>query len=179
MRYCQKIAEGIDVAPVLAQLRAYPELWDQVPLRTTFKGTPFGGTHDIWVRFGKDPETWNKPHFADWWLAWDVLTELHRIVFDTMRQVRATTLGGILITNVPPKGRVATHNDKGNWHPDFYLCKAYVILQANEKCINTFEDESVIMRTGEAWIFDNRVAHGIENNGDADRLAMVMCMRTL
>lgn len=178
MKHCQKIAEGISVSRVMGQLNAHPELWDQQPLRTTFKGTPFGGTSDIWCRFGRDPETWSKPHFAEFWPAWDVLTGLHRIVFDTMRMVRATSLGGILITSVPPGGKVDRHTDAGHWHPTFYDCKVYAILQANERCVNTFEDESVVMRTGDAWLFDNLVMHGVENHGDTDRIAAVICMRT-
>jgi Aspartyl/Asparaginyl beta-hydroxylase len=177
MKHCQKIAEHLPVGIVMEQLCDHPQLWDEQPLRTKFPGTPFGETHDIWVRFGKDPAQWSGPHFAEFWHAWDILTGLHRIVFDLMRQVRATTLGGILITNVPPGKKVETHNDKGFWHPDFYLCKAYVILQANERCINTFEDESVVMRTGEAWLFNNRVPHGVVNGGDTDRVAAVICMR--
>jgi hypothetical protein len=173
----RRMDSEIAVAPILAELADHPELWDAQPLRTTFPGTPFGETSDIWVRYGKDPETWSGPHFAEFWPAWDALPSLHPIVFDIMHAVNATTLGGILITKVPAGKRVEPHNDRGHWHPDFYLCKAYVIIQSNDQCVNMFEDESVVMRAGEAWLFDNRVLHGVENHGDTDRIALVQCMR--
>ena len=51
MRYFQKLAEGIDVIPILAALSRQPELWDQETLRTTHPETPHSQVSDIWIRF--------------------------------------------------------------------------------------------------------------------------------
>lgn len=177
MRHCMRIAEELPVSRVMDQLDSHPELWDAQPLRTKFTGTPFGETSDIWVRFGKDAALWSEPHFAEWWSAWYELPALHPLVFHVMYLCEAAILGGILITKVPPKKRVHPHTDKGQWHPEFYTTKAYLILQSNPDCVNTFEGESVHMETGSAWLFENRVMHGVVNGGDTDRIAVVICMR--
>ena len=45
-----KIAEGVDVAPLMNELMAQPELWDINSERIT-PNMPHYQTHDIWLRY--------------------------------------------------------------------------------------------------------------------------------
>lgn len=176
MRFCDLVGR-FDPTECLSQINGNAELWDQHTLRTTYDGTPFGGTSDIWLRFGDDPKTWGGPHFPVFYPSWDRLPALQTVVFDCMAKHRACLLGGVLLTRIPAGCEVLPHCDKGSWHADFYTTKVYAIIESNEDCINRFEDESVVMRPGEMWLFNNLVTHSVENHGKTDRIAMIICMR--
>ena len=57
MRNFQLIHAGLDVAPILAELDAAPELWDADTDRTERAGSPHADSSDIWLR-------WFPPNFA-------------------------------------------------------------------------------------------------------------------
>lgn len=182
MNYFQKIAEGIDVGPALAQLAAHPDLWGEYPERINAPGSPHVQSNDIWVRFRPRheltaPVHYGEPHFAVFYPAWEALPALHPMVFGVMAAVSATYLGGILLTRIPAGAAILPHVDRG-WHPSIMDTKAYVILQANEHCTNRCGGETVIMRAGEVWLFENQITHSVENNGDIPRIALIVTMRT-
>jgi mannose-6-phosphate isomerase-like protein (cupin superfamily) len=177
-----KLCEGIDVSEILAQLNAHPELWDEHRQRKDAPDTPHGEMSDIWVRFRAleeltGPEKYKEPHFAVWYPAWEKLPALQPLVFALMGLVEATYLGGILITKIPPGGKILPHDDRGGWHAEYHNCKVYFPLQSNDGCVNVCEDETVVMRAGEMWTFDNLKVHSVENNGDEDRITVIISMR--
>ena len=181
MRHFIKIASGVEVLPLAMALYRQPELWNQHRARTGGTGA-FVGTDDIWVRFRDPSELDCREAFAEefrcqWYPAWHALPHLRPIVFGLMARVEAVELGGCLLTRIPPGGAVARHNDRGRWHPEFFTTKAYIPLASNDKCVSTCADESVVMATGECWIFDNLQDHSTENNGDTDRITLIVSMR--
>jgi aspartyl/asparaginyl beta-hydroxylase len=180
--YARKIAQGIDVIPALSQIAAAAEFWGQFPVRTEGR-SPHRESRDIWLRFRAwdeltDRRNYGEPHFAVWYPAWHALPALHPIVFDIARQVEAEYIGGILLTSIPAGARIYPHHDRGSWHAEWLNTKVYVILSANDACINRYESEEYRMRTGEAWQFDNQVVHSVENNGETDRISLIITMRT-
>lgn len=181
MQHFHKIASGLNVAPVLAQLEANPGLWNAHPGRTDH-GSPHYGISDMWVRYRAlheltEPCKFGEPHFAEFYPAWGLLSGLHPIVFKLMASCWATYLGGILITRIPPGGVVKPHDDRGSWHAETMNYKVYVPLQANESCVNTCGDDVATMRAGEAWTFNNLVTHSVRNDGDTDRITLIVCMK--
>ena len=177
MAHCEYLA-SYDVTDLAAQLDAQPELWDQNPMRTSWEDGPFTQTSDIWVRFGNDPGTWAGPHEPVNYPAWDLLPALQPIVADLVARVGAKKLGGILLARIPPGASIPPHTDAGAWHAEHYPVKAYVVIRSNPQCVNRYEDEEYILPAGEAWLFNNLVTHSVENRGDTDRLAAIVCMRT-
>ena len=180
MKHFRRIFSDLDVAPALAQLDAHPELWGQHPERINAPNSPHAQSQDIWLRFRPkselhEPADYGAPHFACFWPAWHVLTALHATTFDVMHMMRATYLGGCLITRIPAGKQILPHVDRG-WHPEHNETKCYVIIKANNGCINYCEDESVVMRPGECWQFRNDITHSVWNRGDTDRIAMILTM---
>jgi hypothetical protein len=187
MKHFQNIASGIDVAPLLAQLEAHPELWNANPWRKTRPDTAHAEMTDIWVRYNdiarldlENPGEFNAEHVPVWYPAWNVLTELHDIVFDLMARVRGEMIGGILITKIPSGCALKPHVDTG-WHVEQYD-KFYLSLESGEGAVFSCEHdgyiESLSPKPGEIWLFDNRKKHWVENNSGADRVTVIICIRT-
>jgi mannose-6-phosphate isomerase-like protein (cupin superfamily) len=176
MRNFLKVAEGLDVLPLLLSLQLQPELWNRDSLRKEAPGTPHSAMDDIWVRFAKGQEDFPKPHFAEWYPAYYRLPALRQIIFALMARVEATHLGGVLITRIPPGGVIEPHVDTG-WHPEFYNCKLYVVLQSNPQCVFRVEDEKVAMRPGDVWRVDNTKEHEVVNAGETERMTLIICAR--
>ena len=109
------------------------------------------------------------------WPAWHELPALRPMVFGLMQRVAATELGSILITKLPPGGRIQPHSDAGSWAPEFYHCKAHLTLAGS--ALVYCEDEACQFDTGTAWTFDNLLTHSIENVGDCDRIVVIVSMR--
>jgi mannose-6-phosphate isomerase-like protein (cupin superfamily) len=184
MRNFLHIAHGIDTAALAMALKLHPELWDAHTLRKTRPGTPHNEMSDIWVRYNDmskypdgDYSTFNEPHFPVWYPAYYQLPQLRPILLGLMARIEATHLGGVLITRIPPGGRVKPHVDRG-WHPEFYRTKLYMPIEGNTQCINRVEDEQVVMLPGDVWYFNNLVEHEVINNGDTERITLIICMRT-
>ncbi len=184
MRHFQYLGFDYHNVPrVLDELDRHPELWDERPFRT--RGgpqSPFDGTSDIWVRWREpveltSPEAFCEPHFPVFYPAWHLLPSLRPMVFRLMATVEATHLGGILITRVPPGGEIKPHNDCGTWHAEFHRVKVYIPLKTNDRVQTWCEDETLVMKTGEFWQFDNLVMHGLRNMGDEERISAIVCMR--
>lgn len=178
MRYFKKWGE-YDVSVLAKQLRANADLWNAHVFR---QQGAFYQTDDIWVRWRApeeltSPQKFLEPHFAVWYPAWRRLPALQPIVYDLMAKVRATHLGGILITRIPAGGEVKPHNDGGAWHAEFYTTKVYVVIENNLDCVNYCGGDEIVMAPGEAWEFDNLVTHSVVNKGKTPRVSAIVCMK--
>ena len=179
-----KIAHGIDTAPLLLELARQPKLWNRRRFRKDTPGTPHSEMSDIWLRYNDekpfkesgDYSTFNDEHESVFYPEWFALPSVRPIVYAMMARTQATRLGGILITKIPPGGRIAPHAD-GGWHATYYNTKLYVVLQSNPQCVNRAEEEQVAMAPGEVWYFDNTKEHEVVNNGTDDRITLIICLR--
>lgn len=179
----QKIPITIDTSLLLQQINEHPELWNEHPERKIWKGSYHVAMSDIWLRFRpkeqlKEAKNYEEAFILAWYPSRRILTEVERIALDLMAHFRSVWLGGILITKIPPGGEILPHHDRGRWHPEFFNCKLYLPLKSNPACINRCEDEEVNMKVGEVWTFDNLKVHSVENNGDEDRMTLIISMRT-
>lgn len=182
MKHFTRIASGIDVELLRAQIESQPRLWNARRERTGFKGSPFEGTSDQWLRYRApqeltDSKSFKEPHFSVNYPSWYALSAAHDIVFDLMRKVRAIHLGGVMLTKIPAGGRILPHDDRGSWHAEMMDCKVYVPILANDQCVNTCGGERLVIRVGEAVSFNNLITHSVENNGDTDRITLIVCMK--
>lgn len=182
MKYFQQIAQNIDVIPTALALARQPELWNAHHERRSVVGTSHLDTSDIWIRFNslnnldKPYKEFIGPHESVWHDAYYKLPQLRKIIFDVMARCEGVRLGGVLITKIPPGKAVLPHTDKG-WHPEYYNTKIYIPILTNEFVINRCVDETVIMEQGSAWYFNNTVEHEVVNNGDSERITLIICLR--
>lgn len=169
------------------QLEAHPELWNERQERTA--ALPFRGTSDIWVRAnddrpfrdGKKPwRQFNDEHYAIWYPAAMVLPSVRPLVAEVMAQVRSENLGSVLITKIPIGCSVKPHVDFG-WHREFFNVKVYVPIYSNSRVWNCAGEgkfvDKINMMPGETWQFDNSVIHSVRNEGESDRVTLIISMR--
>jgi len=75
------------------------------------------------------------------------------------------------IVRLPPGGKVYPHIDRGEYYRQrdrYHL--VFVTAPGN---LLTCEDESVHMKTGELWWFENKREHSAENASDVDRIHFI------
>jgi uncharacterized RmlC-like cupin family protein len=129
---------------------------------------------DIWVRYNSMANfgpRFNDAHNAGWYPAWRALLDLHPLVYWLMETVEGERLGGILITKLPPGGRVRTHVDQ-DWHANYYQ-KFYIALQNEPGAVFSFPERDLIAQAGDCFWFDNSVPHGVHNGSNQERLALI------
>lgn len=189
MRHFQKVAEGIDVSQVNAQLAENPHLWDQHSIRKTAPGTPHSRMSDIWVRYNDvapyeasgNYAGFNDAHIPVWYEAFYALPALQPIIRELACRVGCEMLGGVLITRIPPGEGIARHTDS-SWHVDYFE-KFYLSLQSAPGSDFCCEHDGVTERLnpapGEIYLFDNHKTHWVENNSDTDRVTAIICIRRL
>jgi len=177
-----KVAEGINVLPLQMALVRQPELFGRHGARAEAYGSPHSQMTDIWVRYNaienlhKNPATFNDEHDSVWYPEAAAIPEARQIAMSMMAHVGGERLGGVLITKIPPGGKIAPHVDRG-WHAEYYD-KYYIPIQNDDGAIFGFEDGVIAPRLGDAYWFYNGNPHWVENNSTRDRIAMIVCIRT-
>lgn len=176
-----KLASGINVLPVALELSRIAHRWNEYDVRKTYAGTPHAGMDDIYVRYRdraeiKGPASHNDAGYRNvWWSAWPELPSLRPIVFALMSTVSAVELGSVLLTRLPPGGKILPHSDAGSWAPGFYNCKVHVTIAG--RSISRCGGDQVEMVQGDAYEFDNLTEHSVENLGPGERIVCIVSMR--
>ncbi len=184
MSHFRLIADNIDISRLLTQIDARPEVWNQRPERR-LGNSPHRETDDIWYRFAaedamQDPEFPQKPHKSAWWPAAKITPAVFEVVSDVRNILERDgkhDLGGVLATRIPPGCQVYEHHDDVAWHARHYDMKVWVPLRANDRCVNTVEDEAMVWKAGEAWHHDNLIRHSVRNDGGSERIVLIICFR--
>lgn len=175
---------NVDVLPLLLQLDRNPQLWDANDTRTSHVGSPHSDVSDIWLRWRKaeeltSPASYNEPFINfQWYDAMNLLPAVRPILMDIMARVGGTALGGALITKIPSGKAVKPHSDSASWHANFFNLKVYTVIKSNPNAVNWCAGESLVMAPGTVWSFDNTKPHSVYNEGDDDRITMMVAVRT-
>lgn len=189
MRSFLKIADGIEVFPVVHALQQRPHLWNQDRCRTTFPGSPHAEVDDILLRFEDyDPAALEldiEQAFVtaqrEWRPAWWELRSVTQgMIGALMLRVGAYELARVIITRLKPGGRILPHADiKGEYAnlPD--IGRYHVVLQGLPGSLFACGEDTVCMQTGEAWWFDAHQPHECMNNSADDRLHMLVDVRLM
>jgi quercetin dioxygenase-like cupin family protein len=179
MKNFSLIAEGVDVVPIRSAIAMRPHLWNQNTLRTKHPQTAHAEVDDIWLRFNEiDPQNplavvdaTEAINYPAWW----ELPQARQPIFDLMRRVEGERLGRCMITRLSPGKRITPHVDMGA--PATYYDRFHIVLQGAAGSLFRAGDETVCMRTGEVWWFDNQVEHEVVNNSAGDRVHIVVDIR--
>jgi len=179
LRYFLKMADSVDVVPVLRELAANGDLWNQNTLRTTHPSTPHKQVDDIWLWFNQihenpadtvdDIQTFPYP-------AWQALPHLRRLVLDLIHRVDGVQLGRCLVTRMKPGAQIEPHKDQGS--PATFYTRYQIVLQCLPGALFHIEDETVNFRTGDVWWINNRAEHSVVNNSADDRIVCIVDIKS-
>lgn len=179
MKPYNKIHSFLDVEAVQKELRDNRHLFGEFSARKK-SGPIHADMDDIWLRYGDIREmvkTGDYSKIADEhdsiWL--QDLPECKRLCFEVMSMVDGERLGGVLITKLPPGGKILPHSDSG-WHASYYD-KYYVPIENDAGAILGFEYGNIEPDYGDVWAFDNSYTHWVLNNSQEERIAMIICIK--
>lgn len=185
MRHFHRVAQGVDVQPLLHSLTRQPHLWNANTFRTTFPNTPHADVDDILLRFSdtENCDTTGKVIGDDYPVfhhAWHALPEARPIILDLMRWTKAYELGRVLISRLKPGGQILAHADNdGSYVNTDDRARYHVVLQGLPGSLYHTGNETVCMQTGEVWWFNAHEVHAVENNSADDRIHLLVDVRTM
>lgn len=170
----QKIADGVNVGPLLWALQANPQLWNADAQRTEDAGSPHHEVDDIWVRYSETPEE-PGPHESVWYPS-AALLPVREIVYPLMQFVKGERLGGVLITRIRAGKQCKRHHDEG-WHAKYYD-KFAVQVQSAPGQFFCFDGEQLEPAPGDVYTFQNQFDHWVTNDTQHDRITLIVCIKT-
>ena len=175
MQKFERLATGLDVAPLLAALEATPELWGQITARQELPGGSHGDTECIFVRGPRALTI--EDYFYDTgafdYPAMDVLADalvplMRPLLVETLG---VTELGRVLIVRLKPGGHVGEHIDEGVY-ADHYS-RFHIAVTGEPGSTLTAGDEVQHFAPGEAWWFDHKAVHSADNQADTPRIHII------
>jgi aspartyl/asparaginyl beta-hydroxylase len=173
MRYFFRLAENVEVLPLMEAIMRQHELWNEDKTRTTFEDTPHADVDDILLRFGKPDgdslEAWDLPAMVK-------LPGAKLMCLQIMALVKGSRLGRVVITKTEPGKKILPHSDVIGEYSKYYT-RYHVVLQGLPGSLFMCGDESVNMKTGELWWFDANAEHSVSNNSKDDRVHMLIDVR--
>jgi hypothetical protein len=163
------------------QLDAHPEVWNLHRERTEMYGTPHNGVSDVWVRYRPweqytgDWPAFHAEHESAWYPCIAAIPAVWSLARKVKRHVGAKTLGGVLVTKIPPGGRVEPHVD-GGWHASHYD-KYAVQLKGNASRRSASRIRSYGPSRATSTPSTTRKLHWVTNDSDSERMTLIICLR--
>lgn len=181
MKNFLKLADNVDVLPIMIELQRNSDLWNENTLRTQHPGTAHSEVSDIWVWFNELPKEELKNTVINdreviSYRAWKELPSIRPLICALMNQVQAVRLGRVIITNLPPGKEITPHVDGGA--PAEYFQRYQIALQCLPGNKFIIGDEEVQFKTGEVWQINNRDIHSVVNNSADDRIVIIVDLRS-
>lgn len=181
LQHIHKIGVKFDVQLLRDQLANHPEIWNHIPYRTRFTGSPHREVDDIWVRYNAlenyqgNGDAFNAPHTSVWYPVADEIPYAKILSLELYQRLDAKRLGGVLITRIPPHCQVYPHIDPG-WHARYYD-KVVIQIDSAKGQQFCFDDGGLEAEPGECYWFDNAFKHWVINPTDHQRISLIVCVR--
>jgi hypothetical protein len=172
----------INVQPALDEINKY-NLWNWLNLRRAFPLSSHREAEDVVLRFAPidRPQDYNTfmngldtVHMWPWFSHATVrfcIGEALNGVLD-MNSV----LGRVMATRLSPGKQIYLHADEGAYahaHDRYHI-----VLQAElDTCKFYCGDDMVMMTTGQLWKFNHELPHRVVNDGDTDRVNLIVDVR--
>jgi hypothetical protein len=182
-----KIADGLDTAPLLLALRRRAGIWKEDTYLRDYPQGPFGEIESVILRFPprsvKETEAELANHLSHVdqhenvdQPIYKLLPEARSLVMNLMAYVQGERLGRCIINKISPGGKIYPHEDTPA-HAE-YWDRFHIVLDSQPGVIFRCGDERVYMARGSVWWFQNAIDHEVVNNSPADRIHLVVDIRT-
>lgn len=169
-----RIARSIDVTPLLSELAESPEMW----LADTSRQRKIRcqrDTQNIFLRVAKKPlppgaKNANDVHESR--RAKSAAVFPRTLAFcERIASLQAGTLGRATLVALQPRGWVRPHVDAGAYYR--VRDRFHLVLRSPAGSPLTSGGQTVVMREGELWVFDNKAEHDARNSTDDPRVHLI------
>ncbi len=174
MRHFTRLAEGVDTGPLLAELDAEPDLWLADTSRQR-KVRCQRHTRNIFLRSPRKPlppgaKNANDVHESRVTRA---AAKLPRALAfcEAVAGDRGAALGRATLVALLPGSRVYPHVDAGAYYR--VRDRLHLVLRSAGGSPLSAGEETVVMREGELWVFDNKVRHWAHNPSEEPRVHLI------
>lgn len=172
---------GVDPIPLLGEIVRQPRLWKADTYLRDYLQGPFGDTETIFLRFPPASVTelersQRDQHECVWMDGVIHLPAALPIIRSLVTNVSGERLGRVMINKLRPGGRIYPHADTPV-HAE-YWDRYHVVLQSGPGASFRCGEESVYMRPGRIWWFQNLLEHEVCNNSTDDRIHLIIDIRT-
>ena len=169
-----RIAEGIDVAPLLSELDAAPEMW----LANTSRQRKIRcqrDTQNIFLRVARKPlppgaKNANDVHESRIAASAEPFPRALRFC-EEIAALQDGELGRATLVALQARGWVRPHVDAGAYYR--IRDRFHLVLRSREGSPLTSGGETVVMREGELWAFDNKAEHDARNPTGEPRVHLI------
>jgi len=175
MRPHLELFQDLNVEPLLQQLNAHPELWDEITVRQAYPGSAHADTKCIFIRgpLGFTPELYfNDLGSVDYPIEQQTLPAAMPLVEYVCSMLGVTQLGRVLIVKLKAGGMVERHIDEGLYADHF--ARLHIVLTTNPDCLNFTARHVDHWKPGSVWWFNHKLKHFAVNEGETDRIHMIV-----
>jgi hypothetical protein len=181
MRNFLRLAQGVNMTPLMVQIQRQPELWKADTYLRDYPQGPFEDVETIFLRFPPSSvseleRSQKDQHECVWMDGMIHLPAARALIFNLMTTIEGERLGRVMLNKIRPGGRIFPHADTPV-HAEYWDRFHYVVQSSpgvNFRC----GDEQVQMSTGEVWWFQNAIEHEVINNSAGDRIHLICDIRT-
>ncbi len=168
------IKPDIDVQPFLDEINRHPNPWelhtgrqDKIKVQREARAIPLRGIVKSKI-MGRKRYDVHESRFT-------TISKQFPVCIEFIKHF-ALEIGGELsrakLVNLPPGNRVYLHIDRGEYYK--IRNRYHLVLSTGpEGSYLKAGDESVRMKTGELWWFDNKAPHESYNDSDQDRIHLI------
>lgn len=165
----------LDTAPLLAALEAQPGLWDLLTVRQDTPGSPHHDTRSI-VLLGPEGldlhSVFNDLAVVPYPAAEAIGPQVHALVEALADAIDMEDIGRVMLVELKPGGEVDKHWDEGPYAAHYQ--RFHIVLTSEPGNVFHAGDEAVYMQPGQAWWFDHRAEHRVENRSQAPRVHLIV-----
>lgn len=181
-----KIAQGIDVMPLMMAIQRHPMLWGENPIRTEMPDSPHVDAEDVLLRFETvaaapgDPDLLARMNAApmEFQPAWYELPEVKQLIMPMLARVGAYELGRVILAKLRPGRAILPHADTTGAYAGIKdMARHHLVINGAPGNQFHVEQESAQMLTGELWLIDNRRNHSALNGSADDRIHLIVDAR--
>ena len=169
-----KQAGSFDPQPILEEIESRSQLWDWLNLRKLAPGSTHTEARDIILRWqdlsGNIQDQWTRVECKDL-----VAAQLFPRTMQAIRNWAPGLIGRIVIAELGPGAKVASHEDQGNyadWHDRYHF-----VVVTNFGATNECQGHTMHMGPGQIWLINNHELHSAENAGLGARIHIIVDIR--
>lgn len=175
-----RINSVVETAPFLLELDKAAQIW-QADTSRQRKVKCQRNTWNIFLRAAKKPLPEGMKNAND---VHECRTMRHSRQFpntlafcESFAQQQSGFLGRVTLVALLPKSKVYSHIDIGSYYAarDRY----HLVLRSPQGSRLTAGAETVLMREGELWVFNNKVVHSAENVSDQIRVHLIFDIKPM